>query len=328
MSRGTVLTSALVSEGLKELQRLAFADGGPGHGAEVLVHSRIMYMPVEKGTADIRTDGVWGFPPFESDLAPRFLSDWLKEVRKESYEPGRGTWISCRIYLYPDAEGILQVSDEEFIEPLVDMPWLREEQFGSAGTLVTELRYFPRTVDRIPAWMWATFRAAKVTPPVYDPTLLAVEWNNRRRPVTDAGTDFEADPYIVDPSKEPSLGVRLWRQITAAGSRRTAWVNGLALALLALGAHVLHWAVAKEVSPAFAQDPSSAAVMLGVGVLASFILLFGWAMEGGGFRCFLFVAAALYLAVVDFTHGLAGLAVIKLGVLVLCVAAATSFRRL
>ena len=328
MSRGTVLTSAQITEGLKELQDRAFAEGGPGHGAEILVYSRIMYMSVESGTADTRTDGIWGFPDFASDFSPDFLSQWLKEVRRLSYVPGRGTWISCRVYLYPDADGVLQVSDEEFIEPLHDMPTRRDEQFGRAGTLITDLRYFPRTVDNIPSWMWATFREAKVTPPVYDAGLRTVDWNNRRRPVTDTGTDWEAEPVIVDPSKEPPLGVRAWRKFGAVTSNRPGWVGGLMLALLAIGGHVLNWAVAKESHPMFAQTPDLALAYLGAGVALSIILLAGWAMGGGGFRCFLFIAGTLYFVVGDFVNGLPGLAFIKLGTMALSLGAATSFRRL
>ena len=326
MSRGTVLTSAHIAEGLTKLQELAFVEGGPGDGAEILVYSRIMYMSVARGTADSRTGGVWGFPDFAS--TPDLLGLWLKEVRRDSYVPGRGTWISCRVYLYPDADGVLQVSDDEFIEPLHDMPVRREEQFGLAGTLITDLRYFPRTVDNIPAWMWTAFRDAKVTPPYYDSDLSAVDWNNRRRPVTDTGTDFEAEPVIVDPSKEPSLGVRAWRRMGAAISNRPGWVGGVMLALLAVGGHVLHWAVGKEVHPMFVEIPDLAVTYLVAGMVLSLILLAGWARGGGGFRCFLFVAASLFYVVGDFVNGLPGLAFIKLGIMALSLGAATSFRRL
>ncbi|MFI2563779.1 hypothetical protein [Paenarthrobacter sp. NPDC018779] len=62
---------------------------------------------------------------------------------------------------------------------------------------------YPRTVDNIPPWMWDIFRAEGITPPVYNPQFNSVDWKNRRRPVTERGTDLTVEPTIIDPSKEP-----------------------------------------------------------------------------------------------------------------------------
>ncbi|GAC1457086.1 MAG: hypothetical protein PVSMB10_14900 [Pseudarthrobacter sp.] len=53
--------------------------------------------------------------------------------------------------------------------------------------------------------MWDALRAEGITPPVYNPELKTVDWDNKRFPVTDSGTDFAADPVIIDPSKEPGF---------------------------------------------------------------------------------------------------------------------------
>jgi hypothetical protein len=37
-----------------------------------------------------------------------------------------------------------------------------------------------------------------VTPPVYNPDVKTVEWDNKRLPVGDAGADFSANPLIID----------------------------------------------------------------------------------------------------------------------------------
>jgi hypothetical protein len=58
-------------------------------------------------------------------------------------------------------------------------------------------------VDNIPHWMWAALRAEGMTAPVYNPDLKTVDWDNKRLPVSDAGTDFSVDPVIIDPTKEP-----------------------------------------------------------------------------------------------------------------------------
>ena len=54
-----------------------------------------------------------------------------------------------------------------------------------------------KRLPTIPAWMWDIFRAEQLTPPFYRPGLGYVEWDNRRRPVTDRGTEFvEAVPWM------------------------------------------------------------------------------------------------------------------------------------
>lgn len=61
-------------------------------------------------------------------------------------------------------------------------------------------------MENIPQWMW-TLSALKalLSPPVYNPELKTVDWDNKRLPVTDSGTDFSADPVVIDSSKEPGV---------------------------------------------------------------------------------------------------------------------------
>lgn len=50
-----------------------------------------------------------------------------------------------------------------------------------------------------------TLRGEGIPPPVYNPELKTVDWDNRRLPVTDSGTDFSAEPVVIDPLKEPGI---------------------------------------------------------------------------------------------------------------------------
>ncbi|MFJ4028295.1 hypothetical protein ACIPWF_13050 [Paenarthrobacter sp. NPDC089989] len=75
------------------------------------------------------------------------------------------------------------------------------------------LLYYPRTVDNIPPWMWDIFRAEGITPPVYNPQFHSVDWKNRRRPVTERGTDLTAEPTIIDPSKEPGRFAKFTKKL-------------------------------------------------------------------------------------------------------------------
>ncbi|MFB9858673.1 hypothetical protein [Paenarthrobacter aurescens] len=139
------------------------------------------------------------------------MIDWLEEIRRESYVQGKGTWTSCKVYLYPDSDGRLEVFDVELLRPahettIPDRP-------ADALTLFQDLKAFPRTLDNIPQWMWTVFRAEGITPPVYNPQLQTVEWNNKRLPVTETGTDFSAQPQIIDPSKEPGVFAKVGRKL-------------------------------------------------------------------------------------------------------------------
>jgi hypothetical protein len=131
------------------------------------------------------------------------MDPWLVDVRRESYVPGSGTWTSCRVYLYPDSDGRLEIFDVEVIErdsqgQLTDRP-------ADALTFCQDLKAFPRTLDNIPQWMWVVFRAEDLTRPVHNPGMKTVEWANKRLPVSENGTDFSVQSVIIDPSKEPGV---------------------------------------------------------------------------------------------------------------------------
>ncbi|MFC8041841.1 hypothetical protein ACFUOZ_21005 [Paenarthrobacter sp. NPDC057355] len=119
--------------------------------------------------------------------------------------------MSCLIQLSQLGDNFIKVFDEELIRPgtvgrIPDRP-------ADALTLFQDLRAFPRTVDNIPQWMWRVFRAEKMTPPVYNPELGTVDWANKRLPVTDTGTDFSAEPEIIDPSKEPGVFAKISKKL-------------------------------------------------------------------------------------------------------------------
>lgn len=139
------------------------------------------------------------------------MGQWLKGVRRESYVPGVGTWTSCRVYLYSDSDGRLEVFDGELIDR--DSQGNVTSRPADALTLFQDLKAFPRTVDNIPQWMWEVFRAGDVTPPVYNPELKTVDWANKRLPVTEHGTDFDVEPVIIDPSKEPGVFAKIGKKL-------------------------------------------------------------------------------------------------------------------
>jgi hypothetical protein len=68
-------------------------------------------------------------------------------------------------------------------------------------------------LDNIPDWMLGIFRAEGVTPPVYNAELRCVDWNNKRRPVTDRGTDLSIEPTVIDQAQEPGVFAKIGKKL-------------------------------------------------------------------------------------------------------------------
>ncbi|MFC8039236.1 hypothetical protein ACFUOZ_07765 [Paenarthrobacter sp. NPDC057355] len=64
--------------------------------------------------------------------------------------------------------------------------------------------------------MQETFRAGNITPPLYNPDLRTVDWDNRRRPVTERGTDFTEEPSVINPSLELGVFAKISKKLFGA----------------------------------------------------------------------------------------------------------------
>jgi hypothetical protein len=213
MRPNATIVDSFIRTGLVRLQKEAFAEDGLGYGAEEVVSTSVTRQAMGQRTEAVRRNGQWGFREFSRDFSYEAMDSWLLEVRRHLYVLGEGAWVTYRVHLFPDADGRLEVFDEE-IFPLDGNGKPDEGSYpATAAELRSELVAFPRTVDNIPDWMWGRFRAEGVTPPVYNPELKTVDWDNRRLPVTDAGTDFSAEPVVIDPSKEPGFFSKIGRKL-------------------------------------------------------------------------------------------------------------------
>lgn len=213
MRQSTAIDNPFVAAGLARLQKEAFSEGGPGYGAQAVVSTSLVKQGMSRRYEDIQRNGQWGYPDFPAIFSSEAMDSWLLEVRARCYVPGEGTWVTYRVHLYPDAAGRLEVFDEEILTKGLFASSGRLNSSSDAATLKSELVAFPRTVDNIPHWMWDTLRAEGITPPVYNPQLKTVDWDNKRLPVTDSGTDFSAEPVIIDPSKEPGFFSKIGRKL-------------------------------------------------------------------------------------------------------------------
>lgn len=201
----------LVRPGLRTLRTETFQTGGLGFGAEEVVSTSVLHKAWSRRFEDVKRNATWGVRAFSVDFAHQSMDGWLDEVRIASYIPGVGTWTSCKVYLYPDADGRLEVFDGELLRP--DSEATIPDRPADAMTLSLDLIAFPRTVDNIPDWMWTVFRAENVIPPFYNPEAKTVVWDNKRLPVGEHGTDLTLKPTIVDPSKEPGFWTNLSRKV-------------------------------------------------------------------------------------------------------------------
>ncbi|MFE4543016.1 hypothetical protein [Arthrobacter sp. NPDC056727] len=213
MRQSETIDNAFISDGLIRLQKEAFSEGGPGYGAEAIVSTSLIQQSMSRRYEDVLRNGEWGFPDFDTEFSDEAMDSWLLEVRARCYVPGEGTWVTYRVYLYPDAPGRLEVFDEEILTKGLFESSGQKERPSDAETLKSELIAFPRTMDKVPAWMLDTLQAAGVTPPVYNPTLKTVDWDNRRRPVTERGTDFSGEATIIDSSLEKGVFAKIGRRL-------------------------------------------------------------------------------------------------------------------
>jgi hypothetical protein len=202
-----------IREGLERLRLEAFGPSGfaikAGELVDVVVHRRAstfwrgrMYVDGQKvhRGRDVRY----------SDEA---LDDWLDECRVRAYVPGIGTWTTAEVHVFPDQPGRLDLFDEEHLERDSDGEWFPGGHPSGAASWTQQLLAYPRTADNIPAWMWEIFRGEGVIPPVYNAELESVDWDNRRRSVTDLGTDLSAEPTVIDPSLEPGVFSRIGKKL-------------------------------------------------------------------------------------------------------------------
>ncbi|MFJ4029452.1 hypothetical protein ACIPWF_19030 [Paenarthrobacter sp. NPDC089989] len=220
MAQTDMSNDPFVQSGLRQLGNEAFGPNGFATGMEEVVHilihrgsNTLGYGHMIFGNKVIftgRTDSD-GF----SDAA---LNVWLDECRIRAYSIGAGTWTTAEVHVYPDRPGILDLYDEERVERDAQGHWPPGGEPAGAQAWAQQLLAYPRTVDNIPSWMWDIFRAEGVTPPIYNPEFKSVDWKNRRRPVTDRGTDFSVEPTIIDPSLESGVLSRIGKKLFGSRS--------------------------------------------------------------------------------------------------------------
>lgn len=205
-----------VIDGLQRLSEEAFGTTGFALDSDEVIHVLIHrgsdtmgYGYLVSGAS--RTSR--GLKGGQDEFSHEALNHWLDECRDLAYEPGVGTWTTAEVHVFPDKPGRLDVFDEEHLRRMSNGRWYPGGEPASAAIWANQLLKYPRTVDNIPAWMWDIFRAEQLTPPVYNPQLRCVEWDNRRRPVTDQGTDFSAEPTVIDQSLEPGVFSRIGKKL-------------------------------------------------------------------------------------------------------------------
>ena len=203
---GMQADTEFIKEGLRQLQQEAFAsDAVQGHD-EVAVMLSIRGSTLHRYQATPQP--VPGGPSVHVPFSDAALDSWAEELKKRSYIPGAGTWTMIKVHLYRNREGRVEIfEDDDSTANIESEPGLSMEE------CLLELAAFPRTADRIPAWMWKMFNEADAQPPVYNPELQCVEWKNKRRPVTGRGTDLSAPATLIQASPEPGVFTKISKKL-------------------------------------------------------------------------------------------------------------------
>lgn len=209
-----------VTDGLELLTREAFGPAGFARGAREVVQVLVHRGSSTLGHGYLLPAGGGPLRNLEDrkeEFSYEGLIVWLDEHRSRAYEPGSGTWTTAEVHVYPDRPGTLKLFDEEILKKLDDGRWYPGAEPANAALWARQLLAYPRTADRIPGWMWDIFSAEAVEPPLYHPGSGSVDWNNRRYPVADWGTDFSATATVIDPGREPNLLTRIGNTLFGRG---------------------------------------------------------------------------------------------------------------
>ena len=207
-----------VVTGLQGLSSEAFGPAGFALGMDEVVHVLVHYGTRTFGYGH-KVSGneiIYKGQSFEDDFSAQALDHWLDECRDRSYTRGVGSWTTAEIHVFPNKAGRLDVFDEEHLERMSNGRLHPGGRPAGAQTWAQQLLRYPRTVESIPAWMWDIFRAEDVTPPIYNPEFKSVDWKNRRRPVTERGTNLTVEPTVINPSLEPGVFANISKQLFGA----------------------------------------------------------------------------------------------------------------
>ncbi|MFJ4170030.1 hypothetical protein ACIPY3_10995 [Paenarthrobacter sp. NPDC089714] len=196
----------------------AFGSEGFAHGASELVDVLVHRTTSTFWRGQMYQDGKRVRRGSELQFSEEALAEWLDECHTRAYKPGLGTWVTAEVHIYPDRPGELNLFDEEHLERASNGEWYPGGWPSDSTACSQQLLVFPRTEDHIPLWMWDIFREEGMTPPIYNPEFKSVDWKNRRRPVTDRGTDFSVEPTVIDPALDPGVLSRIGKKLFGSRS--------------------------------------------------------------------------------------------------------------
>jgi hypothetical protein len=202
-----------IVSGLERLQQEAFGSSGFAVGMDEVVATLVHRSSTSSWHGTMKSGSAVTYLSGAKRFSRDAWNAWLDECRLRSYEPGKGTWTTAEVRIFPNLPGRVEFFDEERLERDPAGDWYPGEHPAGAATWAKELLRYPRTAGNIPSWMWNIFRSEGVTPPIYNPEFESVDWNNRRRPVTERGTDFTVEPTVIDPSLEPGVFARIGKKL-------------------------------------------------------------------------------------------------------------------
>ncbi len=158
-------------------------------------------------------------PPRGSDFhfSDDFLATWLDECHVRAYKRGTGTWTTAEVHIYPDRPGRLDLFEEEILERMPDGHWYPRSTSvwsRSLGAAAPRVSSVARQYSRLDVGDFSG-RGGKSSPPL-QPRAPVGGLEEPASTVTDRGTDFAAEPIIIDPSLEPGVFAKISKKLFGA----------------------------------------------------------------------------------------------------------------
>ncbi|VXC14418.1 conserved hypothetical protein [Arthrobacter sp. 9V] len=209
----SVVDAPYIRQGLDRLQEHTFSKAALGFGAQEVISTSLMFEDTSRRYVDVCRDGQWGGRDWQTDFPPELLDYWLMEVRRELYVPGLGTWKTFRVFLFPSDEGRIEAFDYEILTRGMFGDPKNSNSPASGQAVKMDLLTFPRTLTIFRNACGLLCVQMLRRPRCTTPRLNTVDWDNKRLPVTESGTDFSVEPEIIDASNEPGVFAKIGNKL-------------------------------------------------------------------------------------------------------------------
>ncbi|MBP2267255.1 hypothetical protein J3A64_002719 [Pseudarthrobacter sp. PvP004] len=91
--------STKVQEALLNLHKVCMGSGGDFTDVDEVLITQYIFAGYSHRYVDVRIAGQWTFTT--NQRISRSALMWLKELKKDAYQPGIGSWVTAQVHLFP-----------------------------------------------------------------------------------------------------------------------------------------------------------------------------------------------------------------------------------